>query len=328
MLALVVADKVIVRGADNPTTDIPPASLAPTPPHLAWPGPLPQGSIELLAITAHPSVQSYGPSQPWWTADGSPTHQYDLAKSDSFSGRYTTHSNTYELYFLASNVPAGATWTLSGLHGPDVLRPFSISSGEKPVAGSMAFVASAFWDTEFADITVGIAAGEWETIAKVGTDKNGSGSILISSKGIDSQTFRAAGGFMSVGEGIAYGNLLHGAKIWSVSMFAPGFSPNDPPPTGTAKITVVHNVNIGSLNMKPIEWAVRVIAVDQAGQEILPTKTIEDAETAAFVHATYVFDTLTFAQAKEFRFQVRPFQSAEFHHVALKPKPAASSSQP
>jgi len=320
LLLIACFTHALLPGAENTAPATAPGGPAAAKPVVAMPGPLARGSLELLAITAHPSEHSYVASQPWWTADGAPTHNYALAKSESLMIRSTTHQDTYELYFLAPNLPAGASWTLSGLSSPDVLRAFSISPREKPAPGTMAFVGSAPWGTEFVDLTVGIAAGDWETIAKLVTDKHGSDSSLIS-------TDYSLPGGMQIGEGSVSGNLAHGTKVWSVSMFVPGLALGAPDPKGNARITVIHNVNIGSWNKNPVDWAVRVIAADQTGQEFFPA-TIEDAETSAFVHATYVFDQLTLAQTKEFRLQVRPFQSAEFHHVALKPKPASPVQKP
>ncbi len=301
LLFLVALLSLNVDAAIDPTSTSPAAAK----PAVAMPGTLPKGAIELLAINAFPSGD-------WWTADGLPAHKYDVGEFGFLNDRFTTDSANFKLYFRAPNVPAGTSWMLSGLDSGE-LEPFATTSDRKPAPDTMAFAADASYGTEFADLTVGIATGEWETIGKLSVTNHGNYSNLISTD------YKLSGG-MEVGEGRVSGNLAHGTKIWSVSMFVPGDSPTEPHLTGKAKITVVHNVNTGSWNKSPKNWAVRVIAVDQAGQEILPEEITEDTETSAFVHATYVFGGLMFSQTKEFRLQVRPFQLTEFPHVALKPK--------
>jgi hypothetical protein len=69
----------------------------------------------------------------------------------------------------------------------------------------------------------------------------------------------------------------------------------------------------------------RVVAVDNTGREI-PGAT-ESSGSAAFTQLTVTFPGLRLADVKEFRFQTRPYEWAEFKNVALRPAAVQPISQ-
>lgn len=379
ILLLTLQPVLSLHGADNA-----PVSSAATKPALAEPGPLPEGTIELLAIThdydlgiagfsdayfpevfgkwwwrsidlsAPASSRTYindwwwkwtlglekssssiewpitfvEPVTPWWKADGSPAPKYERNPlKPQHGGSIALHSTSYRYYFRTKTNPENATWALSGTGekawsfnaklGPDEERK---TPRGQLLADIVCFVVDVNWGAKSIDLTVSVASEPWESIAKVGANSTGPGIselLVYDKKGYVGE------GAASIDNQSVSGNIRRNDAHWSLEMRSAGKSDGD------AQVTVIHNINTGRPE-KPLEWDVRVIAIDQSGKEHLP-----DADsfgnrtlTHAFVNATYEFRDLPLAQAKEFILQVRPFQSQKFSGVALEPKPSNTAATP
>jgi hypothetical protein len=168
---------------------------------------------------------------------------------------------------------------------------------------------------------VSVASGPWESIAKVGADPKGPG---ISKLLIYDKEGYAGEGEGSFGNQSVIGNIRRGDAHWSLEMKSAEISDGDK--HTHSQVTLIHNINTGRPE-KPLEWDVRVIAIDQSGKEHLSdTDSFGDRTlTHAFSNTAYEFGDLPLAQAKEFILQVRPFQSQKFSHVVLEPKSAVAS---
>ncbi len=339
-----------LRGADNAA-----ASPAAGKPALAKPGPLPDGTIELLAITNdHLGLRELTPSEisalkdpadrafyegvnnsPWWKADGSPAQKYQrnpLKPQDGFiSDSMAGHSSTYRIFFRTKTNPPDATWSLSGLGSSGWSFRDKKGPGDeaKTVGGKLAsdlvcFITDIVWGDKQVDLTVSVASGPWESLAKVGANPKGPGisALLIYNKE----------GYAGEGEGTldnqhVAANIRRNDAHWSLEMKSAEISDGDK--RTHSQVTLIHNINTGRPE-KPLEWEVRVIAIDQSGKEHLSdTDSFGDRTlTHAFSNTAYEFRDLPSAQAKEFILQVRPFQSQKFRHVALEPKSAVTPTTP
>jgi hypothetical protein len=368
-----------------------PTNSATAKPALAMPGPLPDGTIELLAITYDhlDSFLSFGddefqpevfgkwwwktttlspspnapsgrissfwwflvalrppfkqpiwplnfvePQTPWWTADGSPAPKFERNPlKPQHGGGFTTHSITYDFYFRTKTNPGRATWVLSG--GGSQAWSFGTKLGpndeRKTPRGELlsdivCFSTDVNWGAKSADLTVSVASAQWESIAKVGADPKGPG---ISKLLVWDKEGYAGEGVWSADNQSVTGNIRRGDAHWSLEMSSAEISDGDK--RTHSKVTVIHNINTGRPD-KPLEWDVRVIAIDQSGKEHMPDADSfgDRTLTYAFINTAYEFSDLPLAQAKEFILQVRPFQSQKFSHVALEPKEdaVADSTQP
>ncbi len=68
---------------------------------ISWIASLPQGEIELVAVSRHPSK-----GQSWWRPDGTP---YAERQFDNSSGRFTVNNKNMEHYELVFRLPQGAS---------------------------------------------------------------------------------------------------------------------------------------------------------------------------------------------------------------------------
>jgi hypothetical protein len=174
------------------------------------------------------------------------------------------------------------------------------------------FVADVNWGAKSLYLTLSVASEPWESIAKVGANPTGPGisKLLV----YDKEGYAGEGSGVAIGNQSVSGNIRRNNTHWSLEMRSAEKSEGD----RRAQVTVIHNINTG-LPEKPLEWDLRVIAIDQSVKEHLPDTDSFGNRTVthAFVNATYEFRNLPLAQAKEFSLQVRPFRSQKFSGVAL-----------
>jgi hypothetical protein len=311
---------------------------------LAKPGLLPAGEIELLAITedhfngmegftseeisalqdpAERALLESLKSNLWWKADGSPAPKYQRNPlNEALFHSIATHTTAYRLFFRTKTNPADATWVLTGIGQGKAGWWFDAADGPahelktpdgRLMSDLVCFIANVAFSDNVADLTVSVASGPWESIAKVGVKGSGKTTLLLPNEG----------GYR-ISEHAVSGSVKRDDTHWSLAM-------NSEPATGTDQrlgttITVVHNLNPGRPE-RPLEWDVRVIGLDKVGKQHRAETTYfpPDIETHAFAQATYEFPDLPLADAKEFFLQVRPFQSARFRHVALEPRQATTA---
>ena len=284
-LALVVVPLAMLRAANNPPGVPAPPLPAAGKSDASFVARLPGGgSVELLAVAYHPSAD-----RPWWTPDGLPTNKYSFRTNQRWAGGDVTY---YELYFRATNLPADATWVVGAdsaegfSGGTDNTKP--LTPDEKPAPAEIKLITVyAPESVEFVDFKLYVASAAWETV-----------DSMVLPRSTDDFNI----GHSSIGK-----------QVLQLVMFTP--EENGSRESGT-KIEVVHNLN---MELRP-DWDVRLIAINKAGREYPSSVYSGKSVSGSLTVKTYFFRDLPLAQIKEIRFQVRPFQALEFHHVALKPK--------
>ena len=124
-----------------------------------WIAPLPQGQIELVAISRHPSQ-----GQPWWRPDGSPSGEgpFENRGNRCFP---TERQHAYEFVIRAHGLPSHSSlpvWEFPG-GGASATGESQKPSGE-PEKGYYCVCACYPNSTRLAVVRVGIATEPWETI--------------------------------------------------------------------------------------------------------------------------------------------------------------------
>ena len=133
---------------------------------------LPQGSIELVAVSHHPSDD-----QPWWRPDGS---EYDGPPVYTWGGssRPFGDERPREFVFRRDDVPDGSDLRIA--FDPPSSQAGNIVGFEPgvPDYGLMALSASLRAVTDTVTVKVGAGSGPWRTVAERGTG-SGASSITV-----------------------------------------------------------------------------------------------------------------------------------------------------
>jgi hypothetical protein len=134
---------------------------------------LPQGEIELLAISRHPSTNT-----PWWQANGTLYTNVGFANSARHSSFQS--GQRFEFVFQQRSLPKDAT--LEYLFEPSALE---LDSGDqplnqgKPLPDHNLAVALLPESAKAVNITLGVAAGDWKTMVTRTPQTGASASFML-----------------------------------------------------------------------------------------------------------------------------------------------------
>ena len=159
----------------SPAADVVTAERAP------FVGQLPEGSVELVAVSRHPST-----GEPWWKMDGSP------ANAGPFLNKGATASagageRGFEFVFHIKNLPPGAhltTWQVENSQGwASGSAPELASAPGQRLADHKVLAATLPATLRATDIRIGFGFGEWETVFDSGT--SGPGGTSPTHRGVN-----------------------------------------------------------------------------------------------------------------------------------------------
>ena len=294
IVAVVALNCVIVVLAFRPALLKPTAdsksSVTPQPANAVGPflASLPQGTIELVAVSRFPSTY-----ERCWKPDG----------SDSDDGPFEVKGASVnadggivrEFVIRLAGLPEGASepiWRFDPAAGARAIGGPPVFAGQ-PVE-DMRSVAVQFPNMARATtLKLGLGWGPWETMASSG-DPRSLGTRICSLPAkrelLDPQSPASPGSTAEYG------------SDWFVS-FSQAAEKD-----GFATVNVAHPLS---------GWDTRVVAVDQDDQERVSTH--QASSIGPGKQQTVTFSHLPLAQVKEFRFQVRPYRWVEFRHVSLEP---------
>ena len=120
---------------------------------------LPQGEVELVGISFHPSA-----NQPWWRSDGSPCQEGPFELRGGRSGG--TDVITREFVIRLKGLPAdasGPTWKLDPSYGQSSGEVFIDGQPAKDLHGITTSLPKSAREVT---LKVGIGMGPWQTVAK------------------------------------------------------------------------------------------------------------------------------------------------------------------
>jgi hypothetical protein len=171
---------------------------------------LPQGEIELVAVSRHPSEH-----KPWWTADGLPFPWKTLFTWGSHSSS-NRDQMAREFVFRLSGLPADASWPTWQLDPPASWAGGRV--GYEPNQGSPELkMISATLPSSARSVTVrvGVGMGPWETVAEQEARSSG-----MSSTSRHGQNWTVS--FTRTGEleGNARITVVHTVMDWNVRVVA------------------------------------------------------------------------------------------------------------
>ncbi len=143
-------------------------------------GQLPEGSVELVAISHHPST-----GEPWWKMDGSPANAGPFLNKGA-SANAGVGERGFEFVFHMKNLPANAhltTWQVENSYGwASGDTPQLASAPGQPLADHQAIVATLPATLRATDIRIGFGFGEWETVFESG--QGGPGGTSPTHRGV------------------------------------------------------------------------------------------------------------------------------------------------
>ncbi len=125
-----------------------------------WTATLPEGKVELVAVSRHPSK-----GQPWWKPDGSPYTQYQF---DNSGGSFHVNDKTMDHRELVFRLPNKDSWLEIRKSQPaGAFGGGGAPTWHKRPLYEYQTVFAAFPRTATrVDLTVAVAAGKWETIER------------------------------------------------------------------------------------------------------------------------------------------------------------------
>jgi hypothetical protein len=244
-----------------------------------WTAKLPKGEIELVAVSRHPSED-----RPWWRPDGSP-----------YNGH---HFNTREFLTGARNRNSLPTGDQKSAYYEFALRTSEntcfVQPMDLPPRGRWTYGGALQADGH-------LVKGYWWSEAMLPKSANTA----------DPRLFVSCGDWTPVCEYIPTGSdavqrRRVGDTEWTVSF-------DDEIGDTIAKATNYF------VNRQRIRWDIRVVAIDNMGQEQMPSRCEAAKLTDDVRTAIATFQRRQPDQFKTFRFEVRPFHTVEFRNVALRP---------
>ncbi len=143
-------------------------------------GQLPEGSVELVAVSRHPSA-----GEPWWKMDGSPASAGPFLNK-GVSADAGAGERGFEFVFHMKNLPANAhltTWQVENSYGWASGGTSELASAPgQPLAGHEAIAAKLPATLRATDIRIGFGFGEWEAVFETG--QGGPGGTSPTHKGV------------------------------------------------------------------------------------------------------------------------------------------------
>ena len=132
---------------------------------------LPEGTVELLGVSFHPSS-----GERWWRMDGSAASTGPFTNSGA-QAHAGLGQRGYEFVFRINNLPKDATlvtWQIANAFGYATGNaPELVAEPGKPLAGHQAVAATLPATLRATDIRIGFGFGEWETVFGSGTNGPG-----------------------------------------------------------------------------------------------------------------------------------------------------------
>ena len=271
----------------------PPASSASMTPRPAESGArfvasLPQGTIELVAVSRYPAT-----TERCWKPDGSDSDDGPFeAKGVSVSA---DGGMVREFVIRLAGLPEGAS---------DPIWRFDPAAGAKAIGGPPALADQPVEDLRTAAVQfpstarattlkLGLGWGPWETVAASG-DPHSLGTMIC--------PLPARREPLAPESPASPGSTAKDGSDGYVSFSQAAEK------EGNAVINVAHPLS---------GWDTRVVAVARDDQEQVSTR--QASGNGSLQQQTVTFSHLPLAQVKEFRFQVRPYRWVEFRHVSLEP---------
>lgn len=149
--------------------------------------------VELLGVSRHPSSDDG-----WWAPDGSPLPEPLI---DPGHGKLTSAGSLpyVFVYRITSEKPVGSRWRV--VPGGGALSEWPARKVDKPVPDIAAIAATVPQDTAAVQVSVGVSAGEWVEMARVGPydtgigDKRGGIAFVAPVQSGDSVVATASDGF-------------------------------------------------------------------------------------------------------------------------------------
>ena len=152
----------------SPAADVVRAERAP------FVGRLPEGTVELVAVSHHPSA-----GEAWWKMDGTPASEGPFLNKGA-SANASIGERGYEFVFRMTNLPPSATlttWQVKNSYGwATGDAPELATAPGKPLTGYQAIAATLPATLGATDIRIGFGFGEWETVFDSGSSGPGSTS--------------------------------------------------------------------------------------------------------------------------------------------------------
>jgi len=244
-----------------------------------------QGTVELVGVT-----YDRLPSQTWWTPDGKVIDVGPFQPERPFS-RISENEQARVYLFRFQDLPADASMPAWKLEPPGSFEGnYRVLGGDGKIAPEYKMLRPRTGSVQRANIQVGIGTGQWETVA---TWKPGSDGTI---------NFRREGEDFSI-------EYEHATAI-RTGEFAPIILADEQPiaesTDDSTRISLRHTVQHA--------WNVRLVAIGNDGSE--NQQELLHAEGKAI----YDFRGLPLSSVKEFQFQVRPYDWAEFRNVELNPQ--------
>ena len=148
-----------------------PAADVVTPERAPFIGRLPEGTIELAAVSHHPAT-----GEAWWKMDGSLTTAGELPNHETdMTAQFGERAFTF--LFRVNNLPKGTRlldWEVSNSTGWSIGDGLALGTGSEPrLAGQDSVIARLPSTLSATDIRAGFGFGEWTTIFEAGTQNVG-----------------------------------------------------------------------------------------------------------------------------------------------------------
>ncbi|MCX6904443.1 MAG: serine/threonine-protein kinase [Verrucomicrobia bacterium] len=132
---------------------------------------LPQGEIELLAVSCHPSD-----NQPWWRPDGSPWQGEPLALQRSHT-KVEADQIGREFVIRLTGLPAEASEPFWQLHPFGGWAAGEVGQLGQPMRDLRGISASLPKSARTVTLKVGVAMGAWETVAQTEPHRSGRSEV-------------------------------------------------------------------------------------------------------------------------------------------------------
>jgi len=238
----------------------------------------PQGSMELVALSDHPST-----NQSWWRPNGLPAADLNFeARTRVIRPQAGLRR---EFVIRHEGFPSDSSTAFE--FEPSAIA--TIQEGPHDPVGSLKIVIAVLRaDLPSVTLRAGLAAGSWQPLARCAP--------------------QAGASYVFQPEGPEWTVFFHDA-IESAAQTQMTTSHS------TAKVESPVQTQISASHNMAKGWETRIVAVDLEGRQDLALRSDEPSTT--LVRTTARFDKLPLAQIKEFQFQVRPYRWAEFRNVSL-----------
>ena len=185
-------------------------------------GALPQGEIELVGVSYHPST-----NQPWWRPDGSPCREGPLELRGKYSSSAADRM-AREFVLRLTGLPTGASGPVWKLDPASGWAAGEVHRGGLPAPDLHGISASLPKSARTATVKVGVGLGAWETVAN--QVPGGSGMTGVSHRGSNwVVSFPKAEG----GPGGARILVTHTVKDWETRVLAVDTDGREHPATGS-----------------------------------------------------------------------------------------------